>query len=81
MESRQVPAVEFKARCLRIIKEMNQDGRQVTITNRGRPVAVLSPVPPPDEDAPFIGIMRGTVLQYDEPFEATAPAAEWFALR
>ena len=36
MTTRQVPAAEFKARCLRIIKEMNRDGGAVTITNRGR---------------------------------------------
>ena len=40
MTAKQVPAAEFKARCLRIIKEMNRDGETVTITNRGRPVAV-----------------------------------------
>ena len=36
MTAKQVPAAEFKARCLRIIKEMNRDGETVTITNRGR---------------------------------------------
>ena len=81
MKARQIPAAEFKARCLRIIKEMNGDGQPVTITNRGRPVAVLSPMPPSDERASFIGIMRGTVLEYEEPFEAAASPADWSALR
>ena len=40
---------EFKARCLRIIKEMMPRRGAVTITNRGRPVAVLSPVPASEE--------------------------------
>ena len=88
MAARQVPAAEFKSRCLRIIKEMNRDGGSVTITNRGRPVAVLSPVPVPvpvpvpgEKLPPFIGMMRGTVLRYEEPFEPAAPPSDWSALR
>ena len=82
MAARQVPAAEFKARCLCIIKEMNRDGGSVTITNRGRPVGVLSPVPAPGEKLPpFIGIMRGTVLRYEEPFEPAASPSAWSALR
>jgi prevent-host-death family protein len=82
MTAKQVSAAEFKARCLRIIKEMNRDGGSVTITNRGRPVAVLSPVPVPDEKLPpFIGMMRGTVLRYEEPFEPATPPSDWSALR
>ena len=82
MTAKQVPAAEFKARCLRIIKEMNRDGVSVTITNRGQPVAVLSPVPKPDDElSPFIGMMRGTVLRYEEPFAPAAPPTDWSAVR
>ena len=38
-------AADFKATCLRVIKQMGEDGEPVTITNRGRPVAVLAPLP------------------------------------
>ena len=82
MTARQIPAAEFKARCLRIIKEMNRDGGSVTITNRGRPVAVLSPVPASGEKLPpFIGMMKGTVLRYEEPFAPATTPADWSALR
>ena len=82
MTARQVPAAEFKAKCLRIIKEMNGNGQPVTITSRGRPVAVLSPVPAADEPpSPFIGMMRGTVLKYEDPFEPAASPSDWSALR
>ena len=82
MMARRVSAAEFKARCLRIITEMNRDGGEVTITKRGRPVAVLSPVPVPEErPPPFIGMLRGTVLKYEEPFEPAASPADWSALR
>ena len=72
MSTRQVSAAEFKAKCLRIIQEMGSDGRSVTITRRGRPVAVLSPPPVEGEAPPFLGMMRGTVLAYEAPL---APAA------
>ena len=37
----------------------------VTITNRGRPVAVSSPVPASEEThSGFIGMMRGTVVKW-----------------
>ena len=75
-------AAEFKATCLRVIKQMREDGEPVTITNRGRPVAVLAP-PPPAADArpPIVGAMRGTVLKYDDPFLPAADPADWTALR
>lgn len=39
-----VPAGEFKATCLALMDEVGRDGKSVTITKRGKPVAVLSPV-------------------------------------
>ena len=82
MTARHVSAAQFKAKCLRIIKEMNGSGQPVTITNRGRPVAVLSPIPASRRAAsPFIGMMRGTVLKYEDPFEPAASPSDWSALR
>lgn len=78
MTAMQVSVAEFEAKCLRIINEMNRDGGTLTITRRGRPVAVLSPVSAADEETPpFIGMMRGTVLKYEDPFEAAAPPSDW----
>jgi antitoxin (DNA-binding transcriptional repressor) of toxin-antitoxin stability system len=51
----------------------------VTITSRGRPVAVLSPAPATGTQPSIIGAMRGSVLAYDNPF---SPAADsWDASR
>ena len=81
MSGRQVSAAEFKAKCLRIIQEMGSDGRPVTITRRGRPVAVLSPLPVEPGVSPFVGMMRGTVLAYDNPLAPAASPSDWSALR
>jgi prevent-host-death family protein len=43
MATRIVSATEFKAKCLSLLDEMEQGGEPITITRRGRPVAVLGP--------------------------------------
>ncbi len=72
-------ATEFKAKCLRVINRMNKDREPVTITNRGRPVAVLSPVQALGESPSIIGAMRGSVLAYHDPFRPAADSSDWSA--
>jgi prevent-host-death family protein len=43
MKARVVSATEFKARCLAFLDEIEQHGESITVTRRGRPVAVLAP--------------------------------------
>ena len=81
MAARQVSAAEFKAKCLRIIKEMQDTGEAVTVTRRGKPVAIVSLPPLIEPTQSFIGSLRGTVVKYDDPFEPAVPATDWSALR
>jgi len=39
-----VAASDFKARCLRLLDEVNEQGIELVITKRGEPVAKLVPV-------------------------------------
>lgn len=55
-----IPAGEFKARCLQLMDEVAETGREVVITKRGRPVAKLVPVAEAGVRDVF-GCMRGTV--------------------
>jgi prevent-host-death family protein len=41
MKNHTVSATEFKAKCLAYLDEIEQHGGPITITRRGRPVAVL----------------------------------------
>ena len=41
MKTHTVNATEFKAKCLAYLDEIEQHGGPITITRRGRPVAVL----------------------------------------
>lgn len=43
MSDRVVSATEFKAKCLALLDEIEESGGPITITRRGRPVAVLGP--------------------------------------
>ena len=76
IDMKTMAASEFKARCLRVIKQMKTDREPLTITNRGRPVAMLSPLPP-DEGKSLIGVLRGSVLGYDDPFRPATEASDW----
>ena len=78
MPPKMVPATQFKAECLRLIDEMNRDRQPVTITKRGRPVAVLAPVVN-DRPKSIIGALRGTVLYYDDPFSPAVEPDAWNA--
>jgi prevent-host-death family protein len=40
----QIPAGEFKARCLKLMDEVRATRRPIVITKRGKPVARLVPV-------------------------------------
>jgi prevent-host-death family protein len=77
-----IGASEFKARCLEILDRLSaREVSRITITKRGRPVAVL--LPPEDaQDAvrQIHGFLRGSVViprgtnltapTLDEPFDA-----------
>ena len=43
MKSRVMSATEFKAKCLALLDEVDDNGGTITITKRGRPVATLGP--------------------------------------
>lgn len=52
-------AGEFKAKCLKVLDEVQRQRKQVIVTKRGKPVAKVVPVN--DEPESFIGSMRGTM--------------------
>lgn len=79
MTAKSVAAAEFKATCLRLIDEMNEDGEPITITKRGKPVAVLTPLPDKAQIPPLWGFMEGTITRYDDPFAPAIDPNEWEA--
>jgi prevent-host-death family protein len=55
----EIPAGEFKARCLKLMDEVQATRRPLVITKRGKPVAKLVPVE--DEVPSLFGRLKGTV--------------------
>lgn len=41
---RKIPAGQFKARCLALLDEVAETGREIVVTKRGRPVARVLPL-------------------------------------
>ena len=71
-----VGAAEFKAKCLKLIDQMQADGESITITKRGKPVAVLSA---PKKDEAFIsmiGYMESPAYRFDDPFSPAVDLSE-----
>ncbi len=59
MTSREIPAGEFKAKCLKLMDEVNATGEELIITKRGKPVARL--VPARQERPRLFGSMKGSI--------------------
>jgi prevent-host-death family protein len=58
--AREIPAGEFKARCLSLMDEVRRSGCEYVITKRGVPVARL--LAASNERLPLLGSLRGTVV-------------------
>jgi len=54
-----IAAGEFKAKCLKLLDEVQRQRRPIVITKRGKPVARLVPVE--DHATSVIGRMKGTM--------------------
>jgi prevent-host-death family protein len=71
----EIPAGEFKARCLKLMDEVRTTRRPIVITKRGKPVARLVPM---EQATPSIfGRMRGTVTIHGDIIGPTGE--EWHA--
>jgi len=69
-----VPVTEFKAKCLRMLDDVEKKGDRIVITKRGRRIAEVKPVP---EEKPKLGgtlkgkarILGDIVNFHDDPWE------------
>ena len=69
---------KFKAKALEYLRTVERTGRELVVTDRGRPVVKL--VPYRAEPADALRSLRGTVLVYDRPTDPVGED-EWEALR
>ena len=72
---------QFKARCLAVIERIRRTGETIVITKKGKPVAQVSPAPPPEPRAGrAFGCMAGTASECADIVEPLG-AEGWEALR
>ena len=45
---RTIPATRFKAECLQLLDDVAESGETIIVTKRGKPVARLLPLAPPE---------------------------------
>ena len=64
--TKNVPAGEFKAKCLALLDEVQQSRREYVITKRGKPVARLVPLETKPQDV--FGRMKGTIEIHGDIF-------------
>ena len=60
MKNRVIGATEFKAKCLALLDEVEEQGGTITVTKRGRPVATVSAAKKPGWRSPR-GVLEGKI--------------------
>ena len=56
--AKSIPAGEFKAKCLKLLDQVEQTGRPLVVTKRGRAVARVVPMMEPSDSAPLSGLIE-----------------------
>jgi prevent-host-death family protein len=74
-----MPAGQFKARCLKVMDDVQSTREPVVITKKGRPVAKLVPAEEPSED--FLGRLSGTMKIVGDITQPIEDPEAWDALR
>ena len=72
---KEMPAGEFKARCLAVMDQVQKTREPVLITKRGKPVAQLVPAPGQPDD--IFGYMRGKVKIIGDIVGPITPEDDW----
>ena len=74
-----IRASDFKARCLRIMDEVETRREQVVITKKGRPVAKLVPAETPSRKV--FGCLEGRLEIVGDIVSPTTDPKDWDALK
>ena len=76
---KQMPAGQFKARCLSVMDDVNATGEPVLITKRGTPVAKVVPVTSKKQD--LFGFMAGELKIIGDIESPVISLEEWEVMR
>ena len=74
-----IPAGEFKARCLALMDDVHSTREPVVITKRGKPVAKLVPADAAKDE--FIGRLKGKIKVVGDIESPVVPPKAWESSR
>ncbi|WP_174279633.1 type II toxin-antitoxin system Phd/YefM family antitoxin [Sphingomonas bacterium] len=74
-----VGMAEFKANCTRLLREVEQGGEPITVTVRGKPVAVVKAAEPASRPprTNVFGMLKSNQYRFVDPFTPVSDMAEW----
>ena len=75
--NKQVSKSEFKSRALELMREVEESGSSLIVTDRGRPVVEVRKITQAKSDP--LEELRGSVLFYERPFDPVGEE-DWEAL-
>lgn len=76
--SQMIPKSRFKPRALNYFRQVEQTGKEIIITDRGKPVLKL--VPYTEKPEAWLKPLRGSVKRFHRPTEPVT-SDDWEALR
>ena len=80
--SKMVGIAEFKAKCERLLIQMEQDGEPIQLTRRGKVVGVISPPTAAPAATPLpsaFGMLKSDAYRFDLEPEESALERDWEA--
>ena len=72
---KQMPASAFKARCLKVMNDIQATGEPVIVTKRGKPVVKVIPIKPENDD--IFGSMADEVKIVGDIESPVVPLKAW----
>ncbi len=75
MVMKTMPAGQFKAQCLSVMDDVNEQRSEVVITKRGKPVAKLVPLDSRPRD--IFGCMQGTATIHGDIVAPAVESTDW----
>ncbi len=79
-ETTTIAISEFKATCLRVLKQVKRTGTSVMVTKRGAPVAMVVPPPPPEVASSWLGMFSKSAKIVGDVISPVVGESEWETL-
>ena len=74
--ARSIAISEFRQKCLSLLPEVAETGGEIIVTRRGKPLAVISPIPA-EEPGSIYGACSEGVIVYPEPTKPYFSDEQW----